>query len=103
MADVLIVDNSKVFTSLLANRIRAELELNVFTAHSYLEATLLVNSREKAFFIALVGLYFQDSQGGEIIDFTLSKKIPTVVFTGKDSEEMRERYISKKIVDYVET
>lgn len=99
--NILVVDNSKLFTSILSRRIESDLHLNVHAVHSYSEAKKLVDTYGAEFFIALAGLHLPDSHEGEVVDLMLSKKIPTVVFTGTYSEDIRERYLSKKIIDYV--
>ncbi|KZZ80675.1 diguanylate cyclase response regulator, partial [Oleiphilus sp. HI0132] len=38
---------------------------------------------------------------GEVVDYTIAEKIPTIVLTGNYDEEKREKMLEKRIVDYV--
>lgn len=101
MSQVLIVDNSRWFTTVVSQRIESDLNLEVQTAHSYTEAIELVEQKQNQFFLSLVGLYMQDAPVGAIVEYMLSKKIPTIVFTGKFNDDVRDYLLSKKVIDYV--
>lgn len=101
MQQVLIVDNSKWLISVAARRISAELGLAVQLAQSYSDAVRLIEHNKSEFLVALVGLYLRDAPDGAIVDVVLSKNIPTVVFTGKFNENVRENILSKNVIDYV--
>lgn len=72
-----------------------------FYATSFAEARTLVENPEHDFFAALVDLNLPDAPEGEVVDFTLTKGIPTVVLTGSFDERRREKLLAKGIVDYV--
>jgi diguanylate cyclase (GGDEF)-like protein len=101
MSDILVIDNSKIFGEVVAKRIQAELGLTVHSVQSYADAKKIVNNEDVEIFMALVGLYLQDAHSGAVVDLMLAKRIPTIVFTGKFSDELRDEFLSKKVVDYV--
>jgi diguanylate cyclase (GGDEF)-like protein len=98
---VLIVEDSKLVSSMLKNKIESSLKIDAVAVQTYAEAQDLLDREENDFFICLAGLYLPDAPSGEIIDFMISKKIPTIVFTGELSDDIREKIWSKKVVDYV--
>jgi diguanylate cyclase (GGDEF)-like protein len=98
---VLIVEDSKLVSSMLKNKIESSLKIDTVAVQTYLEAQELLSRDGSDFFICLAGLYLPDAPSGEIVDFMISKKIPTIVFTGELSDDIREKIWSKKVVDYV--
>jgi diguanylate cyclase (GGDEF)-like protein len=98
---ILIVEGSKFISSIARAKIESELMYTVHTAASFSEAKKLVESGESEYLACLSGLMLQDAPYGEIIDYMVSTGIPTIVFTGNVSEEVRDSVWSKKVVDYV--
>ncbi len=101
MPKVLIVEDSKVVGSMIKKKIESNLKLNAELVQTYTEAKDLLDRDGSDFFICLSGLYLPDAPSGEIVDYMISKKIPTIVFTGELSDDIREKIWSKKVVDYV--
>lgn len=101
VSEVLIVDNSKWLISAVAMKIETELNLSVRSVQSYSDAARLVEDNHSGFLIALTGLYLRDAPDGAIVDLLLSNRIPTIVFTGRFDDKVREDILSKKVVDYV--
>jgi diguanylate cyclase (GGDEF)-like protein len=99
--EILIVDNSKTFSAIASRRMERELGMGVHTLHSYGEAEQYLTAGHRNFFVALVGLYMKDAHSGATVNLMLSHQIPTIVITGKFSEDLRDEFISKKVVDYV--
>jgi len=69
-------------------------------AKSFAEARSLVEKNEP-YFVALVDLGLPDAVDGEVVDYTLQQKIPTIVLTASFDEKKREAMLQKGIVDYV--
>ncbi|MBN2402854.1 MAG: diguanylate cyclase [Spirochaetes bacterium] len=101
MPKVLIVEDSKVVGSVIKKKIESGLHYSVHWVQSYLQAKELLDKDGLDFFICLVGLYLPDAPAGEIVDYVISKNLPTIVFTGELSDEIRKKIWSKKVVDYV--
>ncbi len=96
---ILVVEDSKLFLTLLDKNVK---KLNGFTpylAESYAQAKQLLSEHE--FFAAVLDMVLPDAPNGEIIDIVLEKNIPSIVLTGNDSEEFREKIADKPLVDYV--
>ncbi len=101
MPKVLIVDDSKLVGAVIKNKIESELHFSVHWIQTFSETRELLEKNGSDFFICLVGLYLPDAPAGEIVDYVISKNLPTIVFTGELSDEIRERIWSKKVIDYV--
>ena len=77
------------------------MHFDVQLVQTYAEAKELLKQDGHDFFICLAGLYLPDAPAGEIVDYVISKKLPTIVFTGELSDDIRGKIWSKKVVDYV--
>lgn len=102
MKKILIVEDSEMVTKVLRHLLQASaLAYDPVYASSLELAKHLYEQTPDEFFAALVDLNLPDAPNGEIVDFTLSKKIPTIVLTGSYDEQRREQLFTKGIVDYV--
>ncbi|WP_428564873.1 MAG: diguanylate cyclase [Solidesulfovibrio sp. DCME] len=103
MEKVLIVEDSKVFARLLIRKIEDELFFDACWASNFEEARYLVeeNPDNNSYFVALLDLHLPDAADGRIVDYVISRGIPSIVFTGDVETEVRDRIWAKKVVDYV--
>lgn len=101
MKKILIVEDSEMVMRVLRHLVQHALPYEAFYAASLAQARDLVSQHEDDFFAALVDLNLPDAPQGEVVDFTLGKKIPTIVLTGSYDEKRREQLFNKGIVDYV--
>jgi len=98
---IIVVEDSSIVTKIIRHVLKTEPTIEASFAASFAEAKSLYESLKDEVFAALVDLNLPDAPDGEVVDFMLSKKVPTVVLTGSCDEERRERLQSKGIVDYV--
>jgi len=96
-----MVEDSKTFASLVKRKIKSELGFEVTWVQSFGEAKNAIEARAEPFFIALVELILPDAPNGEIVDYVVSQKIPTIVFTGDINDDLRDTILSKHVIDYV--
>ncbi len=101
MKTVLVVEDSAIVIKVLRHVLAHSTKIQPVYAESFAEARKLVESGEYHFFAALIDLSLPDAPDGEVVDYTLSQKIPTVVLTGSFDEKKREALLAKGIVDYV--
>lgn len=78
---ILIVEDSKTVANLIKKKIARELELEVHIAGTMKDAIEIVE-KDKSFFLALLDLNLPDAPKGEIVDFMLDQKVPSIVLTG---------------------
>ncbi len=101
MKKILIVEDSEMVMRVLRHLIQNTLPYEASYAASFAQAKILCEMPGNDFFAALVDLNLPDAPNGEVVDLTLSNKIPTIVLTGSYDEQRREQLFSKGIVDYV--
>jgi diguanylate cyclase (GGDEF)-like protein len=98
---VLIVEDSKIFANAVKKKLESYFPFACSIANSYEQARQVVEKQENEFFIAVLDLTLPDAENGEIVDYIVSKNIPAVVLTATFSDDIRDRIISKNIVDYI--
>src|SRR6187431_2141866 len=102
MKKILVVEDSEMVMKVLRHLVHSSsLAYDAVYATTLAQATELYQQSPQEFFAALVDLNLPDAPDGEVVDFTLSKKIPTIVLTGSYDEKRREQLFNKGIVDYV--
>ncbi len=101
MPKVLVVEDSKAFSSILRTHIEAALPFSVVLAPSLADARVAVESAAEPFFASLLDLNLPDAPNGEVVDYIIGQKIPAIVFTGDLDAAVRENTWSKRVTDYV--
>lgn len=97
---VLLVENSRAFTSMLGHEIRTRVELPVTVASSLAEAGRLLE-RFDDWFLVLTGLVLADGDRDAVLDFFAARNLPTVVVSGVYDEDLRQRALARQVIDYV--
>ena len=100
MSRVLVVEDSRTFSSLLSRRITEEMGHQVVVAESMAKAAGIL-ATDADFFVALLDLNLPDAPKGEVVDLVLARGIPSIVFTGEMDDELRDKFWAKRIVDYI--
>lgn len=97
---ILIVEDNKALARLIAKKMEDKVEMDIDVAYTMAEAQAFL-SDPKEYFIALLDLNLPDAPNGEIVDYVISKGLPSIVLTGSMDDATRESFIHKDIVDYV--
>ena len=97
---VLVVENSRTFTRMVAEAIEDRLELPVTVVSTLAEARAVLDADE-SWFLVLTGLVLADGDRDAVVEFFLSRGLPTVVVTGVYDEDLRKRVLRQQIIDYV--
>ncbi|MDO1584388.1 GGDEF domain-containing response regulator [Rhizobium oryzicola] len=97
---ILLIDDSRTFASILTYRFKREVDLDVVHCSS-MDAARQALERGDRFSIAVVGLNLPGSPHGEVVDLTMSRHVPTIVFTATFDLGVRERILDRRVVDYV--
>lgn len=98
--NLLLVEDSRTYQQIILDQIEKTLGANVTICASY-DEVLDALSSDAHYEIALTDLNVPGAPNGEVMDELLSRDIPTVVFTGTFSEDVRDRMLSRRIIDYV--
>ena len=97
---VLLVENSRTYVRAVAQAIEQKLELPVMVASTLAEARALLD-RHDDWFLALTGLVLADGQRDDVVSCLLDRGLPTVVVTGVYDEDLRERLLRRRVIDFV--
>ena len=97
---ILIVEDNKALSKLIGKKITQNSEFDVDRAHSLKEAQAFI-AKNKNYFLALLDLNLPDAPDGEVVDYALSKKIPSIVLTANVDEKTRKKILAKDVIDYV--
>ncbi|HEC1569639.1 TPA: diguanylate cyclase [Campylobacter upsaliensis] len=97
MRKILLIDDNKMLSKLLAKKIQNTLNYEVDIAHTMAEAIAMLNNE---YFLSFVDLCLPDAMNGEIVD-VVADKIPTIVLTASNDTNKREEFMHKNILDYI--
>lgn len=102
MKKFLLVEDSPIVVKIIRHVCKSNPALQYDTASTF-EATkqLIEQNGADHYLVAVIDLNLPDAPDGEVVDYTISKKMPTIVLTGNYDDEKREQMLEKKIVDYV--
>lgn len=100
MSQILLVEDSKVIANVVRKRIAAAVGCDVVAATTFAEARKILNGGGD-FCLGLLDMTLPDAPDGEVIEYVTKRGIPTVVFTGFYSEDIRKRVLAMNVIDYV--
>ncbi len=102
MKKFLVVEDSPIVVKIIKHIAKLDQSLHFDIAMSFKEAkALLEDNGVKKYLAAVVDLNLPDAPDGEVVDYSLSLNIPTIVLTGSYDEHKRDQMLEKPIVDYV--
>lgn len=102
MGQILVVEDSTTFGTILSKELSRSGKLQVTWVKSYRECEELLKDAEQGkYSAAVLDLNLPDAPEGEVVDLVVEKGIPSIVFTGNLSPELRRNVWAKGIVDYL--
>jgi len=102
MSKFLLVEDSPIVIKIIKHVGKSNTALQCDTASTFEAAKKLIEQNgTDHYLVAVVDLNLPDAPNGEVVDYTISQKIPTIVLTGNYDDEKREKMLEKHIVDYV--
>lgn len=99
MKKVLVVEDSKLFSFVLNQKIRQLGDFEPVIVHTYDDAKKAL--KDGGFFAAILDMVVPGAENGEVLDLTLAEGISSIVLTSRDDKAFKEMISSKEIVDYV--
>lgn len=97
---ILVVEDSKSVSGFLCRRIEETLQFQPIPAYSLSQAQTILDE-DTGFFVAVLDLNLPDAPNGEIVDYVLARKIPSIILTASFDEGMRKEILAKNVIDYV--
>jgi diguanylate cyclase (GGDEF)-like protein len=102
MKKFLLVEDSPIVVKIITHINKSNAGFPFDIATSFAEAkTLIAKNGADEYLVAVIDLNLPDAPDGEVVDYSIEQKIPTIVLTGNYDEEKREKMLEKRIVDYV--
>ncbi len=95
---ILIIDDNKMLSKLLAKKIQMTLNYEVDIVFSFAEAKELSLDN---YFLAFVDLCLPDALNGEVVDFVTERKLPAIVLTASNDKTTKQKFMDKDILDYI--
>lgn len=97
---LLIVEDSPIQSKIICQRFESMTRFSLLAAHSLAEAKELAEAHRDALFAAVVDLNLPDAPDGEAVDMCLDMNIPCILLAASFDENLRKRFLDKKVVDY---
>ena len=101
METILLVEDTSFFEKAVTRLFEKNDGFQVIVAKTYADADRILQTEADKLFVALVDLTLPDTSDIEIVDLTVSAKVPTVVFSSRYDETLRSKILGKGVVDYV--
>lgn len=98
---VFVAEDSRFFLSVVRWGVVERLGFDMVSATSLAETRKVLAERGAEVYVALLDLNLPDAPNGEVIDEVAKHHIPSIVFTGSFTDEVREFVLAKGVVDYV--
>ncbi|MDH5424839.1 MAG: diguanylate cyclase [Gammaproteobacteria bacterium] len=96
---ILVVEANLTIKDMLVSQLKQELGIDVSSATTMAEAKHLIENAPKSYFLAILDLHLADAPDGEIVDFMLSKGIPSIVLTSNNNEKIQHEVITKGVIE----
>lgn len=101
MPNILLVEDSQIFGTIVKKNLEKQLQCPITWAKSLTQAKQIIDEQEEPFKIALLDLNLPDAKTGEIVDYAVGKGIPSIVFTASFDVKLHADIWGKGVVDYV--
>lgn len=96
---ILIVEDNKTLAKLLATKLLKTLPFEIDIAYTLKEAKALAQQYE--YFVALLDINLPDAPNGEVVDYMIAHKVPSIVLSGIMDRNFRQTILQKNVIDYV--
>jgi len=101
MHNILLIDNNVKTLENLKTKIEEKINVNVLIANNYNTAQIILKENKNSIAIAVTELFLEDTKYAKAVDLTIAHKIPTIVLTNVDEEEIKENFLKKSILEYI--
>lgn len=101
MNKILIIDDDKIVSKIISQTATKKLDIACQTAYTLAEAQNLLSQPDCCYELAVVDYTLPDAPSGEAIDYVVSQKIPCIVMTASYDTDIRDKMLTKPIIDYI--
>ena len=97
---VLIIEDSNVQAKIISKQIIALTQFQTLIANTMEDARAILSTQREKIFIAVIDLNLPDAPDGEAVSLCIEHEVPSIVLTATFNEEIREKFIRNRVVDY---
>jgi diguanylate cyclase (GGDEF)-like protein len=101
MERILIVEDNTFLQTLIAKAIGSRLGFGVVCVATLAETKEILESGMEHFTLSVLDLNLPDAPDGQVVDYVVSKHIPSIVLTGNFRDDIREKIMAKGVIDYL--
>ncbi|MFY8100229.1 MAG: two-component system response regulator, partial [Allorhizobium sp.] len=98
---IILGEDSNVFTQMISQRLKELMGVDVEICRTFEDLQMANELSQEPVKLAISNINLPGAENGEALEYLIDCNIPTVVFTGTFQDEMREKLLSKDIVDYI--
>ena len=101
MKKIIVVEDSPIVSKIIRHVLKEYASIEAVFAMDFAQTKTILAELDEPPFAALVDLNLPDAPDGEVVDYMLEQKVPTIVLTGSFDDKKRAALQAKGIVDYV--
>ncbi|MBB1250798.1 MULTISPECIES: response regulator [unclassified Rhizobium] len=98
---VIVAEDSAVFTSMIKQRMKELLEIDVEICRDFEEMQKANETSDEEILLAISNMNLPGAEKGEALNYLVDVGIPTIVFTGTLQDATRDKLLANQIVDYI--
>jgi PAS domain S-box-containing protein len=99
--DILIIEDSRTMSNILASQIEERLDVKTVVANNYDEAKNLLKHTRTKFGLALINTQLPDSSDGEVLELIKEYEIPAIAIIPSHDEEVEKACLKKGSLEIV--
>lgn len=101
MKKVLIVESDASVSTKFKALLRARIDFDCDTAEDLKSAKQKIKKERPDYYVVVINLDLPESEGEDVVDYAMARNNPVLVYASTFNDEVRERMISKRVLDYV--
>lgn len=98
---ILVVESSRFFAAVLQQEIHTATGLTVDCCGTFAQARAALRAQGREYLVAVLNIILPDAADGAVASLCRETGVPTIVFTGTYSEDLRERLTAEGVIDYI--
>ncbi len=99
---ILVVENSPTQAKIICQQIESRTRFATLFCSTLAEVREIMETKGPGLFMAVLNLSLKDAPDGEAVDFVLARNIPSVILTTTFDEAMRNRFLEKHVLDFLD-
>ena len=99
---ILVVENSPTQAKIICQQIESRTRFATTFCSTLAEVQDVMESQGQEILLAVLNLSLKDAPDGQAVDFVLSRNIPSVILTTTFDEAIRNRFLEKNVLDYLD-